>query len=63
MRILAGFFVGTMTTSLLRVKTTGFEQSLLSYSCCGRAMLAEAKTSAGAPCWIWAASVFEPANE
>jgi hypothetical protein len=26
-------------------------------------MLADAKTSAGAPCVIWAASVFEPPNE
>src|SRR4051794_24830320 len=26
-------------------------------------MFADAKTSAGAPCWICAASVFEPANE
>ena len=26
-------------------------------------MFADAKTSAGAPSWIWAASVFEPANE
>ena len=26
-------------------------------------MFAEAKTSAGAPCWICAASVFDPANE
>ena len=26
-------------------------------------MFAEAKTSAGAPCRIWAASAFEPANE
>ena len=59
----AGFLVGTMTTSLLRVNTTGFEQSFLSCSCRGRAMSAEAKTSAGAPCSIWAASVFEPAKE
>ena len=59
----AGFAFGTITTSVFRVKTTGFEQSLASYSCRGRAVFAEAKTSAGAPCWICVASMLEPAKE
>ena len=59
----AGFAVGTTITSVLRVKTTGFEQSPAWKSCVGSVMLAEANTSAGAPCWICAASVFEPPKE
>ena len=59
----AGFALGTITTSLFRVKTTGFEQSLASLSCRGRVMFAEAKTSAGAPCLICAARAFEPPKE
>src|SRR4051794_21315244 len=58
-----GFDDGTTTTSVLRVKTTGFEQSPFALSWFVRVMLAEAKTSAGAPCWICADSMFEPANE
>ena len=61
--MLAGFDFGTITVSLFLVNTTGFEQSLSLYSCSGRVMFAEAKTSAGAPSRICAASVFEPANE
>jgi hypothetical protein len=48
---------------VLRVKTTGFEQRPFSATCCGSVMFADAKTSAGAPCWICAASVFEPPKE
>src|SRR6266498_1544675 len=59
----AGLARGTITTRAFRVKTTGFEQSLSAYSCRGRAMFAEAKTSAGAPWRICAARVLEPANE
>ena len=59
----AGFDFGTTITSVLRVNTTGFEQSPFAYSWFGSVMFAEAKTSAGAPCWICAASVFEPPNE
>jgi hypothetical protein len=55
--------LGTTITSVFRVNTTGLLQSPFAFSCCGSVMFAEAKTSAGAPCWIWAASVFEPANE
>ena len=59
----AEFDFGTTITSVLRVKTTGFEHSPCEWSCLGSVMLAEAKTSAGAPCAICAASVFEPPNE
>ena len=59
----AGFFRGTTITSLLRVKTTGFEQRFCWKSCVGSVMLAEANTSAGAPCWICVASAFEPPKE
>src|SRR4029077_10085956 len=59
----AGFDFGTTTTSVLRVKTTGWEQSPRENSCAGRVVFAEAKTSAGAPSVIWAASAFEPPNE
>ena len=45
------------------MKTTGLEQKPSSYSACGSVVFAEAKTSAGAPWRIWAASVFEPPNE
>ena len=45
------------------MSTTGFEQSPFAYSWFGSVMLAEAKTSAGAPCWICAESVFDPPNE
>src|SRR5215475_1322317 len=59
----AGFERGTITTSVFRVKTTGFEQKWSLYSASGRVMFAEAKTSAGAPCLICAASALEPPNE
>src|SRR3954467_3041723 len=59
----AGFDLGTTTTSALRVKTTGFEQRPFAWSCFGRAVFAEAKTSAGAPCWICAASWVDPPEE
>ncbi len=59
----AGFDFGTTITSVFRVKTTGFEQSPFASSWFGSVMFAEANTSAGAPCWICAASVFEPPNE
>ena len=58
----AGFAFGTTTTSVLRVKTTGFEHRPFENSWFGSVMFAEAKTSAGAPCVICAASVFEPPN-
>ena len=59
----AGFAFGTTITSLLRVNSTGFEHSPFWKSWIGRVMLAEANTSAGAPCWICVANAFEPANE
>ena len=59
----AGFDFGTIRTSAFRVKTTGCEQRPFWKSCCGRVVFAEANTSAGAPSWICAASVFEPPNE
>ena len=62
LRILAGFAFGTTTTSVLRVNTTGFEHSPFEKSCCGSVVFADANTSAGAPCVICAASVFEPPN-
>ena len=49
--------------SSFRVNTTGFSTRPCSYSCSGSFVFAEAKTSAGAPCWICAASMFEPENE
>ena len=45
------------------MNTTGFEQKPSVYSASGSVVFAEAKTSAGAPCRIWAASAFDPANE
>src|ERR1700745_3480302 len=59
----AGFDFGTTITSVLRVKTFGFEQSPCWKSCVGSVMLADANTSAGAPCLIWPARVFEPPKE
>src|SRR5438874_4233058 len=59
----AGFAFGTTITTMLRVKTTGLEQSPFAWSWFGSFMSAEAKTSAGAPCSICAASVFEPPKE
>ncbi len=59
----AGFELGTTITSLLRVKTIGLEQKPSWNSPFGRVMFAEAKTSAGAPCRICAASAFEPPKE
>ncbi len=59
----AGFAVGTTITSVLRVNTTGCEQSPLLKSCVGRVRFADANTSAGAPSAIFAASAFEPPNE
>ncbi len=58
-----GVLLGTTITSLLRVKTTGFEQRSSWKSSVGSVMLAEANTSAGAPCLICAARAFEPAKE
>src|ERR1051326_6134859 len=58
----AGFAFGTTTTSAFSANTTGFEHKRLAYSRFGRVMFAEAKTSAGAPWVICAASVFEPPN-
>ena len=55
--------LGTTITSVLRLKTFGFEQSPRAWSRSGSVVFAEAKTSAGAPCWICAASVFDPPNE
>jgi hypothetical protein len=63
LRMWAGFDRGTTITSWLRVKTTGFEQRPSAYSPLGSVMLADAKTSAGAPSRICAASVFDPPNE
>ena len=51
LRTFLGFDFGTTTTSVFRVKTTGFEHSPLEYSWFGSVMFAEAKTSAGAP-WM-----------
>jgi hypothetical protein len=59
----AGFAFGTMSTSALRVNTTGFVHRPFACSRLGSVVFADAKTSAGAPCWICAASVFEPPNE
>src|SRR5437868_8371673 len=59
----AGFAFGTTITTMLRVKTTGLEHSPFARSWFGSFMSAEAKTSAGAPCSICAASVFEPPKE
>src|SRR5581483_11779011 len=61
--MLAGFDFGKTITSALRVKTIGVEHAPFAYSCAGSVMFAEAKTSAGAPSWIWDARAFEPANE
>src|SRR5580765_88476 len=63
LRSFAGFELGTTITSVFRVKTTGFEHVPLALSWLGSVMFAEAKTSAGAPCRICAASVFEPPKE
>src|SRR5713101_7671797 len=63
LRMCAGFELGTTITSLLRAKATGFEQSPSWKSFLGSVMLAEANTSAGAPCSICAASAFEPPKE
>ena len=52
-----------MSTSRLRVKMTGFSTRPFAKSWSGIVVFAEAKTSAGAPCVICVASVFEPANE
>jgi hypothetical protein len=59
----AGFDRGTISAIAFRAKTTGVEQSLLLWRLVGSVMFAEAKTSAGAPSLICAASAFEPANE
>ena len=59
----AGFDVGTTSTSRFRVKTTGFCTSPFAKSCLGIVVFAEAKTSAGAPCVICAASVLDAPNE
>ena len=59
----AGFERGTIRTSVLLVNTTGFEHKPSPYSSIGIFMFADANTSAGAPCRICAARVFEPANE
>ena len=45
------------------MKTIGCEQRFRVNSCAGSVVFAEAKTSAGAPCVICAASAFEPPNE
>src|SRR5436190_14161582 len=59
----AGFDFGTTTTSVLRVKTTGFSTTPDAESCAGNVVFADAKTSAGAPFVIWVARPFEPPNE
>src|ERR1700751_3200848 len=61
--MLAGFDLGTTITSVLRVKTTGFEHRPFWKSWVGSVMLADANTSAGAPWVICAARVFEPPKE
>src|ERR1700751_3359247 len=61
--MLAGFDLGTTITSVLRVKTTGFEHRPFRKSWVGSVMWADANTSAGAPCVICAARVFEPPKE
>src|SRR6478752_343985 len=61
--MLAGFDLGTTITSVFRVKTTGFEHRPDWKSWMGSVMLAEANTSAGAPCLICAASAFDPPKE
>ena len=45
------------------MNTIGFETRFFAASWLGIVMFADAKTSAGAPCVICAASVFEPAKE
>ena len=45
------------------MKTTGFCTSPFANSCAGIVVFADANTSAGAPSVIWAASVFDAANE
>ena len=60
--MLFGFDLGTTTTSVFRVKTTGLEHRPFANSWFGSVMFAEAKTSAGAPCVICAASAFDPPN-
>src|SRR5436189_2486120 len=62
-RSFAGFDFGATMTSVFRVNTTGAEQRFFVWSCAGSVMFADAKRSAGAPCWICAASVFDPPNE
>src|SRR6266436_8669984 len=59
----AGFDVGTTSTSRFRVKMTGFCTRPFANNCSGIVVFAEAKTSAGAPCVICAASVLEAPNE
>src|SRR5579871_5242185 len=59
----AGFVFGTMITSVLRVKSTGFSTSPCVYSMFGIVVFADASTSAGAPFMICVASVLDPAKE
>ena len=57
----AGLSLGTITTRRLRTKTEGVAAiSPLAAARVICAWLAEANTSAGAPCAIWVASVSEP---
>jgi hypothetical protein len=50
-------------TSRFEVNTYGLATSPSRWSRYGSLVLAEANTSAGSPCWICAASMFEPPNE
>ena len=59
----AGLDFGTTSTSLFVANTTGFSTSFWLYSDVGSVMFAEAKTSAGTPRRICAASASEPAKE
>src|SRR3954471_4787991 len=58
----AGLPFGTMITSLLVAKVTGFPTMPALYRAWGASGLAAANTSAGAPRRIWAASVSDPAK-
>src|SRR5581483_2770098 len=52
----------TTISSLLRAKTRGASTRPASTSFCMLFWSADANTSAGAPCWIWVTSAWEPAK-
>jgi hypothetical protein len=54
---------GTMTVSWLHAKTTASMAAPLSSSVTTFAMSADAKTSAGAPCSIWARNAEDASKE